>query len=134
MSLRMGSMKMKRQRDETEVVDDEDLSAGVESADEESAVDDHDQEEENKTVQSLPKRVKRTHQDRALSEQTMSGAYTGEVYKSNLFKLQVDDLLETVRPKFPRIEKSIADLLQTVKSIIEAIPNREPISVSQIGL
>jgi hypothetical protein len=130
----MGSMKLKRSRGEVGEQGEVELSTGFESAGEESGgqSDNEEQEQGIKTIQNLPKRIKRTHQTQILTEQTMSGAYTGEVYKSNLFKLQVDDLLDTVRPKFSRIEKSIAELLQTVKSIVEAIPNREPISVSRV--
>lgn len=55
--------------------------------------------------------------------------FTGEVYKSNLFKLQVDDLLKQVRPKYQQKDKSIEQALRTLKGIIEAIPSRPPAPV-----
>lgn len=58
-----------------------------------------------------------------------SVAYAGEEFKSNLFKLQVDELLEHVRPKQKRKDASIEHELRSLKSIIEAIPARPPISV-----
>lgn len=128
----MGSMKLKRDRDTenqemTPQLSDDDLSLGDASAN-----SDVDQEHgENGAIQSVPKRIKRVHVKAVQDGSTLNGAYTGEVYKSNLFKLQVDDLLETVRPKFTRIEKSISELLQNVKSIIESIPARDSISVSR---
>jgi U3 small nucleolar RNA-associated protein 22 len=69
---------------------------------------------------------------RTAQAQYLGGAYAGEIYKSNIFKLQVDELLSQVKPNFSRIESSIASLLRTVKNIIEAIPDREPVSVSSI--
>lgn len=56
-------------------------------------------------------------------------AFTGEVYKSNMFKLQVDDLLKSVRPKYTAKDKAIGQALRTLKEIIESIPSRGPASV-----
>jgi U3 small nucleolar RNA-associated protein 22 len=57
-------------------------------------------------------------------------AYTGEVFKSNLFKLQVDELLGQVRPILKKQDAFIEHELRAIKSIIEAIPARAPVSVS----
>ncbi|KAF2144618.1 uncharacterized protein K452DRAFT_245617, partial [Aplosporella prunicola CBS 121167] len=59
----------------------------------------------------------------------MAGAYTGEVYKSNMFKLQVDDLLEQIRPKHGKREASAEKALRELKAIIEQIPAREAQSI-----
>lgn len=58
---------------------------------------------------------------------------TGEVYKSNLFKLQVDELLQRVRPRHGKKEAHAEDALRTLKGIIERIPDREPQGVSAFG-
>ncbi|KAF2814050.1 Nrap protein [Mytilinidion resinicola] len=52
------------------------------------------------------------------------GVYTAEIYKSNLFKLQVDELLKQVKPKYGK--KEVTNAMHTLKSIIEQIPSREP--------
>ncbi|KAL0259951.1 U3 snoRNP protein [Diplodia seriata] len=65
--------------------------------------------------------------DRDMAE--LTGAYTGEVYKSNMFKLQVDELLEQIRPKHGKKEAAAEKALHELKSIIEKIPAREPAPV-----
>jgi U3 small nucleolar RNA-associated protein 22 len=59
-----------------------------------------------------------------------SGVSVGNVYKSNLFKLKVDELLGQVARDFSQLEEPINALLRTLKESIEAIPGRDPISVS----
>lgn len=66
--------------------------------------------------------------DRDMAE--LTGAYTGEVYKSNIFKLQVDELLEQIRPKHGKKEAAAEKALRDLKGIIEKIPAREPAPVS----
>lgn len=60
---------------------------------------------------------------------TNGTTYNGEVFKSNLFKLQVDELLDQVRPVNSRKNDYIESALRTLKTIIEAIPARKPTSV-----
>ncbi|KAF9638271.1 putative pre-rrna processing protein utp22 protein [Lasiodiplodia theobromae] len=62
--------------------------------------------------------------DRDMAE--LTGAYTGEVYKSNIFKLQVDELLEQIRPKHGKKEAAAEKALRDLKGIIEKIPARDP--------
>lgn len=56
-------------------------------------------------------------------------AYFGQVYKSNVFKLQVDELLAQVRPKHRKYAPAIEAILRILKAIIERIPPRESQSV-----
>merc|ERR1712098_678790 len=51
---------------------------------------------EQKTVMA------KVHPERKINGITngTAAAFTGEVYKSNVFMLQVDDLLQSVRPKY----------------------------------
>ncbi|KAF1988268.1 pre-rRNA processing protein Utp22 [Aulographum hederae CBS 113979] len=55
--------------------------------------------------------------------------YTGEMFKSNVFKLQMDELLEDCAFKHGKREKEAEGVLHTLKSIIEKIPDREPLSI-----
>jgi U3 small nucleolar RNA-associated protein 22 len=57
------------------------------------------------------------------------GAYTSESFKSNMFKLQVDELLEQVKPKYGRKEAPAENALRTLKAIIESIPSRDALPV-----
>lgn len=102
-------------------------------ADDEDMSDDEDAEEsvaqKNKKTQPVatatpaqkaPKRPAATLQD---------GAYTSESFKSNIFKLQVDELLEQVKPKYGKKEAPAENAMRTVKTIIESIPSRDALPV-----
>ncbi|KAF1920641.1 Nrap protein [Ampelomyces quisqualis] len=64
------------------------------------------------------------------------GLYTAESFKSNLFKLQVDELLEQVRLKYGKKEASAENAMRTLKTIVEQIPSRDalPITEAEIAL
>lgn len=82
-----------------------------------------------KTPQKAQKENRKgPHRDRDMAE--LTGAYTGEVYKSNMFKLQVDELLDQIRPKHGKKEAAAEKALRELKAIVENIPAREPLSVS----
>lgn len=102
-------------------------------ADAEDVSDDEDAEEsavqKSKTTapatsatsaQKAPKRPAATLQD---------GAYTSESFKSNMFKLQVDELLEQVKLKYGKKEAPAENALRTLKTIIESIPSRDALPV-----
>ena len=72
------------------------------------------------SAQKPPKRPAATLQD---------GAYTSESFKSNMFKLQVDELLEQVKPKYGKKEAPAENAMRTLKTILEQIPNREALPV-----
>jgi U3 small nucleolar RNA-associated protein 22 len=63
----------------------------------------------------------------ALSMQ--DGIYTAETFKSNMFKLQVDELLDQVRLKYGKKEAPAENAMRTLKTIIEQIPDRDPLPV-----
>jgi U3 small nucleolar RNA-associated protein 22 len=55
--------------------------------------------------------------------------YTSETFKSNIFKLQVDDLLDQVRLRYGKKEAPSENAMRTLKTIVEQIPARDPSSV-----
>ncbi|KAF2869109.1 Nrap protein [Massariosphaeria phaeospora] len=59
------------------------------------------------------------------------GVCTAEAYKSNMFKLQVDELLDQVKPKYGRREAPAEHAMRTLKNIIEQLPGREPLPVPE---
>lgn len=63
-------------------------------------------------------------------EQSASAPYAGEAYKSSLFKLQVDEMLAEVRPNYAKRLGPVDNALRKLKTLIEAIPDREPLPVS----
>jgi len=71
-------------------------------------------------VQKAPKRPAPSLQD---------SAYTAESFKSNMFKLQVDELLDQVRLKYGKKEAPAENAMRTLKSIIEQIPSRNALPV-----
>ncbi|KAI9643426.1 U3 snoRNP protein [Ciborinia camelliae] len=89
------------------------------SADEESSSDDVD------AIQSKPKHppVKRRHDDQD------AALYAGGVYKSSMFKLQVDELLNEVRPNYEKRAAAIKSALHQLKNAIEGIEDREPLPI-----
>lgn len=58
-----------------------------------------------------------------------NAAYTGGIYKSNMFKMQTDELLHEVRLKDGKKEALAEQALRQLKTVIEGIPDRDQISV-----
>jgi hypothetical protein len=53
----------------------------------------------------------------------------GEMYKSSMFKLQLDELLDEVQPRYERRMVPVENALRKLKSVIERVPDREPVDV-----
>ncbi|KAB8293181.1 hypothetical protein EYC80_007525 [Monilinia laxa] len=89
------------------------------SADEESSSDNVDE------VQSKPKHppAKRRHDDQD------AALYAGGLYKSSMFKLQVDELLNEVRPNYEKRAAGIKSALHQLKNAIEGIDDGESLSI-----
>jgi U3 small nucleolar RNA-associated protein 22 len=56
--------------------------------------------------------------------------YAGGLFKSSMFKFQVDYLLEESRPNYEKIFAKANETLGKIKGLIESIKSREPLSVS----
>lgn len=82
---------------------------------------------ENKEAASKLEREQKSQ--KAQNTRPHDGVYTAEVYKSNVFKLQVDELLEQVKLKYGKKEAPVENAMRTLKSIIEQLPSRAPASV-----
>jgi len=88
---------------------------------EESPSDDEAQVTQSKPARAPLKRRQDDH-DEAL--------YTGGLYKSNMFKLQVDEMLREVRPNYEKRLGGVDDSLRRLKIAIEGIEDRGALSVS----
>lgn len=60
-----------------------------------------------------------------------ANAFTSGTFKSNMFKMQVDELLEQLRPRQGKREKNAEEALHTLKKTIEQIPARAPQEIEQ---
>jgi U3 small nucleolar RNA-associated protein 22 len=56
--------------------------------------------------------------------------YDGGLYKSSMFKLQVDEMLAEVQPNYEKRANVIDDALRRLKCVIEGITDRDLLSVS----
>jgi U3 small nucleolar RNA-associated protein 22 len=107
-----------------EVEEDEDMS------DEEEDVFEEDQDvhpSRKQTAAGKATSASKPPKKPALSLQ--DGVYTAESFKSNMFKLQVDELLDQVKLKYGKKEAPAENAMRTLKTIIEQIPDRDPLSV-----
>ncbi|KAF2751624.1 Nrap protein [Sporormia fimetaria CBS 119925] len=85
------------------------------------------QEEQHAMSKAAPHKPHRTRPELPLQD----GVYTAEVYKSNMFKLQVDELLEQVKFKYGKKVVPLENAMRTLKTLIEQFPNREPLPISE---
>ena len=53
----------------------------------------------------------------------------GEAYSSDIFQLQVQELLEDIRPKYDRTLARVESVLRKLKHTIESIPPRDALPV-----
>ncbi|KAG9231053.1 pre-rRNA processing protein-like protein Utp22, partial [Amylocarpus encephaloides] len=60
-----------------------------------------------------------------------SAVYAGGLFKSSMFKYQVDYLLEEVRPKYEKRFEKAVETLNSLKGWIEAIEPRAPLNVAE---
>ena len=58
-----------------------------------------------------------------------SALYSGGLYKSNMFKLQVDEMLAEVRPNYEKWMAGVDQALHKLNSLIEAVQDRATLPV-----
>lgn len=107
--------------EEDEDMENEELEQESEAAEEKSA------EEDTKSKRKNPV-------SKNTSKVNFEAVYAGGMHKTAIFKLQIDDLLADVRPNYEKYSSIINSKLHEIKGLIESIPNREPLSVSVIGV
>lgn len=105
--------------------DDEDMD--------ESSGEESESTETGKQETSVAARKSTVNGTRHLSSQAVpvasATAYTGGTFKSNMFKLQVDELLSHVRVKHGKKESAAEAALHKLKNAIDAIPTRPALPV-----
>ncbi|CAI6338409.1 unnamed protein product [Periconia digitata] len=75
-------------------------------------------------ARKMPKKPETTSQE-------AGGGFAAETFKSNIFKLQVNELLDEVKLKHGKKEASAENAMRILKTLIEHLPNRAPLSVKE---
>ncbi|EFQ86496.1 hypothetical protein CFE70_005427 [Pyrenophora teres f. teres 0-1] len=112
--------------------EDEDEDEGEDMSDEKE--DEFEEEEDvhasrKQTAAEKATSASKPHKKPAPSLQ--DGVYTAESFKSNMFKFQVDELLDQVKLKYGKKEAPAENAMRTLKTIIEQIPSREALPISE---
>ncbi|KAF7575209.1 pre-rRNA processing protein Utp22 [Pyrenophora tritici-repentis] len=119
-------VEMNGQEEDVEDDEDEDMSdEGEEEFEEEEDV----HESRKQTAAGKATSVSKPHKKPAPSLQ--DGVYTAESFKSNMFKFQVDELLDQVKLKYSKKEAPAENAMRTLKTIIEQIPSREALLIPE---
>ncbi|KAF2723477.1 Nrap protein [Polychaeton citri CBS 116435] len=130
--------------EEQELVSDDGMDSGLGNLSEEQSEDGDDGEEDavpdndksgleaQHSKQMQQKKADRPHsRSNASTIDAGSSAYTAGTFKSNIFKLQVDELLEQIRPRQGQREKQAEETLHVLKKCIEQLPARGALPVDQ---
>lgn len=93
--------------------------------------DDHSSEE-SEDDERPSKIQKMKSASKSAGEQNVDNAamYSGDLYKSSMFKMQVDEMLSEIRPNYEKRMGPVNEALRKLKTIIENITDREPLGVS----
>lgn len=103
------------------------------SSDEESdaIIQNGESDQENESDESEKEETKSKHKvQKNTSRDDHEAMYSVGLYKSSMFKLQLDNLLADVRPNYEKYQGTINGALHEVKALIEGIADREPLGVS----
>ena len=67
---------------------------------------------------------------KAHKSSSAAAPFAGDAYNSSLFKLQVEEMLVEVKPNYAKRLGPVGNALRKLKTLIEAIPDREELPVS----
>jgi len=102
-----------------------------------SASSDMSEAEENVPIEELAPVASAKKAPASKSNHTMrtqeeddAALYAGGLYRSSLFKLQVDELLREVLPNYEKRFSGVSEALHKLRGLIEGIEEREALSVS----
>ncbi|KAK3677175.1 U3 snoRNP protein [Recurvomyces mirabilis] len=114
---------------ETEVIADETSDSGEDV----DMVDDEDDEHSahNAVVSKQDIKAKQNRNTSMAKKQVPSSAFTAGTFKSNMFKLQVDELLAQIRPRRGKREEAVDQALHALKTTFDSMEPVAPLSVSE---
>lgn len=115
---------------ESEELESQDDDASDDDEEEDTEEMDNKASEKNaNTSSSKPTLDKAKKMHKKPDAPMQDGGYTAETFKSNIFKLQVDELLDQVKLRYGKKEAPAENAMRTLKTLIEQLPNRAPLSV-----
>ena len=81
-----------------------------------------------------PKKINSKSNSKAVRHERLTNGnsmepFTSGMYKSSMYKLQVDEMLDEVRPDYERRMSAVDNLLRDLKAVIESLPEIEAKSV-----
>jgi U3 small nucleolar RNA-associated protein 22 len=125
-------------QDESEEDEDEGLESQEEDAEEEDVEENEDEDSDHTRggakAQKASKKVERDpkRRDRVVAGKAPStSAYAAGTFKSNIFKLQVDELLEQIRPRRGKREEAAEQALHALKKTIEQATPKGPLGIAE---
>lgn len=83
------------------------------------------------TVKPVPVRSNARVIPQSKEDSLREATTTSGLYKSNVFKLQVDELLQNVKPRSTGRQQRYAQHFDRLKAAIQALPSRQPLSVRE---
>jgi len=101
-------------------------TTGYESLEEQSDVSESSGEGEPEEAKRTAPRQKRSHGE------ADNAIYSGGLFKSSMFKLQVDEMLAEVKPNYEKRLSGVNDALRKLKGHIEGIEAQKSLSVRDI--
>ncbi|KAF5096286.1 hypothetical protein D0Z03_001654 [Geotrichum reessii] len=108
---------------------DDDSQSDAQSDDDDNQSGDSDEEEEEENDEEKTGSSKLNKQ--SLSAQDVQVAReTAEYFKSNIFKLQIDELLSTVKPSDKHVKK-IEKVLHKLHALISSVPATQPLLLNE---
>lgn len=125
--------------DEEDVEDVAETADGVgmtdaDETDEDSEVEEEETRSSKSVAAALPTKSQNRNDRTRLAKTALdsgSGLYSAGTFKSNMFKLQVDELLAQIRPRRGQREEAAEQALHALKRTIDRIPARGPFSVEE---
>ncbi|KAK4611491.1 U3 small nucleolar RNA-associated protein 22 [Fulvia fulva] len=109
-----------------EEMEEEELDAADEDEDGEDAAEDDEENTATTKHTAVSKPVPQQNGSKPSQAAKTSAAYASGTFKSNVFKLQVDELLGQIRPRKSKREAAAEAALHGLKKSIEQIPPRGP--------
>lgn len=125
-----GAVNEEKHLEETDMDGEaEESEDGMEDEDEDNAAISEKKPVNGKSLETAQKARDGRSRSAKAAPDLNGGAYSANTFKSNMFKLQVDELLLQIRPRRDRRAEVAEQALHTLKKAIEAIPARSPLSV-----
>ncbi|KAL6150085.1 U3 snoRNP protein [Exserohilum turcicum] len=106
--------------------EDEDMSEEEQDSEGDESVHEDSKQTSSGKATSAPKQAPKRP-----APSLQDGVYTADSFKSNMFKLQVDELLDQVKLKYGKKEAPAENAMRTLKTIIEQIPSRDPLPIAE---